>query len=334
MFCLPRRAFTLIELLVVVAIIAVLIALLVPAVQKVRESANRIRCDNNLKQLGLALHNYHGTASQFPPGGKGYGWCRYPGPPQNYGDARIYNLNGLVLLLPYLEQKALYDSWNPSACMSNCMEGNSGCCPPVASTGTLQGDAVASGNAVVASTQLTIFRCPSDNGDPWLPAGSSVYGIKAGTSYRGAKTNYDFSAYANYDCNFWSRQNPAQRRMFGENSTTRFVDVADGTSNTIMMAEQTLDIWNGRCSAWAYRGWVMVGIDAGSNGINKWTYPSSLTQPRRGQLGSWSYAGSLHPGGCNFLLADGSVHFISEGTDLAILRQLVMMADGSSVNVP
>src|SRR4051794_15792595 len=97
----PKPAFTLIELLVVIAIIAVLIGLLLPAVQKVREAANRTRCTNNLKQLGLALHNYHDAEGRLPPSGRGYGWCQTPG---TYGDPKVYNLNGLVLLLPYLEQ--------------------------------------------------------------------------------------------------------------------------------------------------------------------------------------------------------------------------------------
>src|SRR6516162_5799732 len=105
-----RTAFTLIELLVVIAIIAVLIGLLLPAVQKVREAAARVQCQNNLKQLGLALHNYHDANSQFPPAGRGYAWCgSAAGGP---GDTAIYNSNGLVLLLPYVEQDNLYRRFN------------------------------------------------------------------------------------------------------------------------------------------------------------------------------------------------------------------------------
>ncbi len=108
---LARLGFTLVELLVVIAIIGILIALLLPAVQAAREAARRSQCTNNMKQLGLALHNYHDTHQVFPPGGLEYG-CSSAGPNYEQPGKLVKNLNGLVLLLPYLEQMPLYDKYD------------------------------------------------------------------------------------------------------------------------------------------------------------------------------------------------------------------------------
>jgi len=333
----PWRAFTLVELLVVIAIIGILIALLLPAVQAAREAARRMQCSNNLKQLGLALHNYHSAHKVFPPGGIGYGWCRYP---DNGGAASIKNLNGLALLLPYLEQQPLHEKLDFRTCSCNAMHGNTGCCGPCTAVGVLAGDVTTDtdgdgfNNAQAAATAIAVGTCPSDNGDPYLAEGSPHYGIKPGSGLRGFKTNYDFSTSNSYHCDAWSRENASTRRMFGENSNTRFSDVLDGTSNTVALVETLHDVYNGECAAFFYRGWVMVGVDLGHYGINRWHWPPYITEPRRGQLRSWAHAGSLHPGGCHVAMADGSVHFLSETTDTVVLEGLSTMAGGEVVSVP
>jgi prepilin-type processing-associated H-X9-DG protein len=208
------------------------------------------------------------------------------------------------------------------------------CCEYVGNTdGELVGNPVTNGNAELMGTKLPILLCPSDTGSPVEPAGAA-YG--PGGSFPGAKTNYDFITSTNdFYCNYWKAAPLNVRYMFGENSTTRFPDVKDGTSNTFAFGETTLAVYNGRTSSWGYRAWVMTGVDP-QHGINDWSY-TSLTgpvPPVYGRLGSWGRAGSMHPGGANFCLADGSVRFLSEDTEISVLVHLASMADGNSVAVP
>lgn len=328
MYVHARKGFTLIELLVVITIIGILIGLLLPAVQQVREAARRLECTNKLKQIGLALHNYEASAKVFPPAGIGYGWCKLP----ERGEDHIKNLNGLLLLLPQLEQIALYEQHDPKSCVSNQMNGNNGCCGPTSSEGSLSGDAVESGNAEVVSTELAIFRCPSDSGNVRLSS-NGTYSIKSGSGFQGVKTTYDFSVHRNFTCNYHNDYQPASsRRIFGENSGTRFAAIRDGTSNTVAVAETTLDVLNGEAAGWGYRAWVMTGIDLAS-GINRWDWVTR-PDPVVGELGSWGRMGSLHPGGAHVLMADGSTHFISEYTNTTTLERLAAMNDGNPVSLP
>jgi prepilin-type N-terminal cleavage/methylation domain-containing protein/prepilin-type processing-associated H-X9-DG protein len=331
-----RRGFTLIELLVVIAIIAILIGLLLPAVQKVREAAARMKCSNNLKQLGLALHNYEGVYNVFPPAGKSYAWCTENTGTGHRRDPVWRNLNGLLLLMPYLEQENLYKMYNLNARSSSYS---------TAGTGAFAGNVVGSGNDVIASTFVSVLRCPSDPGDQLEPTGVH-YTIDTGSALRGMKTNYDFSVqYWEWRCNAWATTPAAVQRMFGENSNTRHGSVTDGLSNTIAMSETTLECANGTTPAWAYRGWVQIGVDPSPNmhagGINVWMSPwtnppdPARTQaPRPGKVGSWSWPGSLHTGGCMFLMGDGSVRFISQTTPKTVMDTLAAMADGQVVNLP
>jgi prepilin-type N-terminal cleavage/methylation domain-containing protein/prepilin-type processing-associated H-X9-DG protein len=340
-----RSAFTLVELLVVIAIIAVLIGLLLPAVQKVREAANRTKCANSMKQLGIALHNYHSVNDRFPPGGVGYAWTVNANIPNAAGprDAICQNLNGLVLLLPYIEQNSLYSQFNLTASFSDFTYVNS--------VTMATPSAAASGNGALSATYVPAFACPSDFGDRLIPPDYIATYYNPDSTHAAGKTNYDFIAssadyaYANY----WTYGAPYNggRYMFGENSTTRVADITDGTSSTAAMAERTYNVVNGTCSAWSFRGWVMTGIDLSWNyyntGINTWEYVQVNPSPPPtylplnlpiGTSGSWENGSSLHPGGINVLFADGSVDFLSQQTSITILTQICTIANGEVVNVP
>jgi len=330
-----KSGFTLVELLVVIAIIGVLVALLLPAVQAAREASRRTKCQNNLKQLGLALHNFESANNRFPPAGKSYGWCTHT-PPDYTRDPVAFNLNGLLLLLPYVEQQSLYQRYNPSAASQSYMINGA----PSA------GDPIAGGNADVAATLLTIVRCPSDTNDPLHTTTAVHYAIDTNSPLRGVKTNYDFSVqYWEYRCNAWAKTPYDARRMFGENSTSRIAEVTDGLSNTIAMGETTNLVANGTTPAWAYRGWVQIGVDPApafhGGGINTWMSnwtnppdPARTQAPKVGKVGSWSWPGSLHPSGCHFLFGDGSVRFITENTPRTTMNQLAAIADGQAATLP
>src|SRR5438045_2504618 len=176
-----RSGFTLIELLVVIAIIAILIGLLLPAVQKVREAANRMKCSNNLKQLGLACHNYADTNGRFPSARVATASSQGSTPATYRSDPIMYNRHGLVLLLPFIEQNNLYQQFKINSANGNFNSASIGQAGP--NNGSVMApDAVASGNAALSATVVSTFLCPSDNGPPLIPVGTVHYTPEASTT--------------------------------------------------------------------------------------------------------------------------------------------------------
>jgi prepilin-type N-terminal cleavage/methylation domain-containing protein len=307
-----RRGFTLIELLVVIAIIAILIALLLPAVQQAREAARRSQCKNNLKQLGLALHNYHDTMNVMPPGH--IGRCSTP----------MLNATALTMLLPYIDQANLYNRYNSSGATTTFIA-----CTVGSPAGASPTDPTVNGNAAVVKTKVVSFLCPSDSASEFIASTGSNYGISAtNTGNGGAKTNYDVLAISTLNAYTpWRAQAATARCMFGDDSYCRLTDVKDGTSNTAMMGETTRDVANGGTNAWGYRGWVMVGLNPTASSFNNWTW-GGVVQPA-GKLGSWSYMGSTHVGGLHLVMGDGAVRFVSENVDTSVRVNLGYIADGN-----
>jgi prepilin-type processing-associated H-X9-DG protein len=292
----------LVELLVVIAIIGILIALLLPAVQAAREAARRSQCSNNLKQLGLALHNYHDTYKSFPSGwlNKSYGG--------SYGGAD-YNLWGWsALILPFIEQKPLHDQLDVGDISLEDMA-----------------QALHTGSTVgVMSQPIDTYRCPSDTGPPantnrdqfpWSAGPDS--GQLATSNYVGSNDTWRADR-AFMDAMPCGSDRSQQRGLFRENSWLRFRDILDGSSNVIALGERKWYTMFDSGDVYTSGAAVVFGIrrrnaqthradqvGCGCPGIN---YSQAWPQRDRSSQGF----SSEHPGGAQFALADGSVRFIAD----------------------
>lgn len=312
-----RHGFTLIELLVVIAIIAILVALLLPAVQQAREAARRSQCKNNFKQIGLALHNYHDTFNVFP-----YATANASSNAGTPTGANVLNHSGWPLLLPYIDQANLYNQFNFS--WATGIRNESG---GVVAGGTT---AATNTNLDLSKTLLTVLLCPSDDGPTSYPSANTFYGCGVTNS---ARSSYGFSVAAANGGALWASASRATRALFGLNSASRIRDITDGTSNTVAVVETTLDVDDGETQSWACSSHVGQGINfAAPRGINNWrccswrSPPNAQFQP--GRNGEWGEPGSLHSGGIQVLLGDGSVRFISENIDAVTRTNLARIADG------
>ena len=302
------RGFTLIELLVVIAIIAILIALLLPAVQQAREAARRSACKNNLKQFGLALHNYHDTHSIYPPS------CINPG--TNLANTfvpagQVRNTTGYLMLLPFLEQNALYQQIDFSL-----------------PTGRADWHGVGGGGdqAILYQKNFPIFRCPSDSeyDNPHTYSSQNMYTITQAN-----RTSYGFvhesTEYNGYTGKPYSVNLNTNKSAFGVNGAARIRDITDGTSNTLLMIETPL-----RKTSSAYgpfmQAFTHTHFIVPAYGINR---PHSTTDPLR-LVYAWR-AGSAHPGGCHAVLGDGRVRFLNENMNQSILNALVSIRGGEVV---
>jgi len=318
-----RSGFTLIELLVVIAIIAVLIALLLPAVQQAREAARRSQCKNNLKQLGLALHNYHDTFNTFPIG-------------QQYPKSKP---NWRIGVLPYIDQAPLYNQMNFNGVFYSACAASS-----------TYGVVYSNQNRVLAGLVVNVFKCPSSALDPLADVGCNFdrlqvhdyVGISGATPDPAVPVRSgvcsENTGYGTY-CN---------NGLLATIQVFRMRDVTDGTSNTMIVGEQSSRVGTSDLRAGYHGGWsglqsppgavlaptyVAADLPYGSGTVTV-RYAINARSTATGANASYQAntpLNSFHTGGTHALLADGAVRFLSENMSFATLCQLAAKDDGMTI---
>lgn len=329
-----RLGFTLIELLVVIAIIAILIALLLPAVQQAREAARRTQCKNQLKQLALAVHNYHDVFTMFPMSTNADGSLDSgSAEPATYGGPML-NHRGWLGVLPYMDQAPMYNQLNLNGATGSYNRGGAAQLPAPLN------DPFTNGNGALVSRVIPAFMCPSDPGDTHYTGNGVHYRVSEQSRANGqfgALTNYDFSVQRySSGMGFWQTRGKTTRRMFGAHSNSQIRDVTDGTSNSVMLVEGTRNVKNGVGQTWGYSKWVGNGLDfAASEGINYWIccpwWSTPDTSTGAGRTRNWGAPGSAHVGGMQVALGDGSVRFVTENIDNGTRRSLAFIGDGNVI---
>jgi prepilin-type N-terminal cleavage/methylation domain-containing protein len=329
----PRFGFTLVELLVVIAIIGVLVALLLPAVQAAREAARRSSCQNNLKQLGLAVHNFHDVYKKLPPGAQGP-VLPVPNPPSN--TATINGTSWIVFILPFIEQQTLYDNYQFDQHYTSATANSAGW------SNLKVGEQVIEGLYCPSGPDAKRHLDPNHTGAGFSCVTTHYYGVMWPAGLTNPTPNIVSGTTYNYTVGdpaangAWSAHGMMCYTRFpsgsvSTNKVLKIADVIDGTSNSFMLLEISKVLPAGQTNF--YRTWIR-GNAGGSGATKNVTYPINSTVYNGSSNFNHISAWSQHPGGANFAVGDASVRFVSKNIDVPTYLALASIDSGEVVQMP